>query len=278
MIRRFLVAACSAFVFASPALADRVGLGDPVAGHPEASYLDLVRLMLPDAAPAEDLQFGATVPRGLRHIHTAYGDDENLDRGLFFGAEAEQIQAGGRERTIVLVDFGASPGVNGFAVLGLFGFDGGAPRLLDAVNVALDRDTFLRDRLPLGSGETLLVTASYHHNSSQGYAALAMIFVRQDRFDLIDTIWLISNRFCGWEQVEEPTITTAPGDDPFGQVTAGVTDTMTPVEGEVCTETVPPQPTVPEYRVTYRWDESSQNYLPDSDAFERLETLNENRY
>jgi len=54
------------------------------------------------------------------------------------GLQAVPLRSGGRQRLVLLVDFGMTEYSVGYAILALFEIEGDA-RLLDAADVALDR-------------------------------------------------------------------------------------------------------------------------------------------
>ena len=95
---------------------------------------------------------------------------------------------------------------NGFAVLALYDLSSGQ-RLLDAANVAYDRSTYFRNGASLAiSGDTeAVVTISTHFNSSQGYVTTALILPRDDRLELIDTIFTFDEMLCEFRREQVPS-------------------------------------------------------------------------
>ena len=260
-----------------------VDLESPVPGHPDVIMFDLVRQLLPDVA-AVNGSYEATPPAKLRHVIAAYNEDEDgedsLTKGSFYRVEVAPLRAGGEERLLVLVDFGTSAETNGFAPLGLFGFDAGA-QLLDMANVSLDRDTYFRDEgaFAVSGDESAFATGSYHHNSSQGYGAVALMTVVNDRIELVDDIWMLSDRYCAFDRDQSVALAAGNGGEGHGDIEATVSEIVNPTN-ENCRdeEDVRVQPSRRDYRVVYHWDAARSAYQPNSDDFIRLAEVNEERY
>ena len=158
----------------------------------------------------------------------------------------------------------------------------GEPRLLDAATIAFNRWTSFAEpaRLPVGTGEDLLVTRSTHFNSSQGYATTALILAHDDRLELVDTISTFDDRACGFERQQRLGIrhgAERPLSDIVSHIVAVVTE-LTAVSGEDCGDATVPQPGTRTIAVTYRWDVGERRYVPDSDAFDALASENESRF
>lgn len=260
------VRAADAIAYPSP--------NDAVGGTTDITYADLLRLVVPDLE-VRDAGFTGSRMVDLRHIDDAFGGLEPPESLATFQVAAFDV--GGDERVALFFDLGvASESAEGFAILALFDVSA-APRLLDAANVAFDRFTFPLNpyRLDLGGGD-LLLTASTHHNASQGYATVPLILVRDDRFELVDSVFLFDDSACAYHRIQRIEIGTGPG-SPMADIVATATEATDPT-GDDCDDATVPEPAERANRVTYRWAESERRYLPDSDAFERLAAENEQRF
>lgn len=253
---------------AARALAEPVSfpdLTDRVAGREDVSYADLVRLVEP----------GET---GIRHIGGADWRGSGPEEARLLHFAAVPARSAGRDRLVLLLDFGAArnDGASGFVVLALFDI-AGRPRLLDAADIAFDRTTSFAEpvRLPVGAGD-LLVTQSTHFNSSQGYAIAALILLRGDRFELVDTIATLDDRACAYARTQRLDVRQGAGEPP-SDIVATVTE-LTAASDENCGDAAVPQPATRAIKVTYRWDDAAQRYAPDSDAFLALARENEQRF
>ena len=226
-------------------------INDVVPGHPDVTYLALMRQAIPDLAynPATKQVEGRL--KSLRHIMGKNAAGEPPDPVVVSFVEDIRLKAGGRPRIAVLADLGPSKdSAQNTALLALFD-DAPKPRLLDAVDVGADKETSFDQHptLALGPGDDALVTYSEHFNSNQTYAQRLMIFVRGDRFRLIDDLFLLSDSACGYKREETPTFATKPA-SPYATLVVTVTETLKPLD-EQCDEP-PPAPYVHTYGATYR--------------------------
>ncbi|RWA77548.1 MAG: hypothetical protein EOQ28_02105 [Mesorhizobium sp.] len=242
--------------------------GDTVPGHQGVTYLDLADMVVPVLA--------GTSPIKIRHI--IGGDDGVAPPSTtdLSDAAALPVKAGGKERLAMLFDLGqVTDSAEGFAVLALYDL-GGKPKLIDAVNVAIDRSTFFRDRsrLSIGAGDDAIVTTSTHSNSSQGYVGTLLIMVRDDRFQLIDSIFTFDENYCGYKRTQDLAFKTLPGGH-YAAIKATVTDATAPGEG--C-EDKQAKASTQRISVTYRWSKKASRYMASSKAFERLAAENEKRF
>lgn len=222
--------------------------------------------------------FSAKPNPGLRHIGGPDEGDEAPEMADNIYFTAVPVKAGKQDRLVLLVDVG-SEGAMGYAIMALF--SGGAkPALLDAANVSYDRMTGfnLPGNIAIGDGETALITTSAHFNSSQGYKISPIILIRNDRLELVDTVMMLDELVCTHSRVQ--TLTVAPGAyyDPFGDIVAAVTDTITPADESCGDDVKAPEASTRTIAVTYRWDAKQSKYLPDSDAFRKLAAENEQRF
>ncbi|MCF6103507.1 hypothetical protein [Mesorhizobium muleiense] len=251
-------------------------LGSAVPGHENTTYLDLARMVIPDLAADKDGFYRGSMPIEMRHIEG--GDSGGLppETSGFSDAGVLQIRAGGKERLAMLFDLGSSSdSAEGFAVLALYDL-AGKPRLLDAVNVAVDRRTYLRDpgKLPIGPGDDVIITLSTHFNSSQGYVSTPLILVRDDRFELIDMISTFDESLCAYRRTQALAFQTVAEGQPYAAIKATVTDATLP-NGESCDDAAP-EAASRDISVTYHWDGTA--YVKGSDALDKLAGENANRF
>ena len=153
------------------------------------------------------------------------------------------------------------------------------PLLLDAADVGYDRSSYFRDpaTLAVAEGTDAIVTMSTHFNSSQGYVTSALILPRNDRFELIDTVFTFDEKTCAFERAQVPSSRFLPqARGGFAPIEATVTETTTPGEPD-CGDEVP-EPATRTITVTYKWDDAASRYVPDSDAFDKLAAEDEKRF
>lgn len=238
-----------------------------VAGQGETAYLDLVRLMTKDLAREGDgYRARELVP--LRHISGDTGYEEAPTDFMVRNVAALPVRAGEKRRQLLLIDLGhAAEGAEGFAALALFDLSG-PPKLLDVANVAYDRDTgfFGPGWLEAGGGGLILIS-SRHSNSNQTYQTVAMIEIRDDRFQLVDTVFTLNDNGCGFERAQRPRFSMTGRPERVIRVEV---DEETKRVGAVCKEQPVPAVARRTISVKYRWDAASHRYVRNSDALSRL--------
>jgi hypothetical protein len=273
-----LSAAALAAPWAALAATDLPQAADAVPGHPGVTYLDLLRQAIPDLAyNAADKQVEGHLD-SLRHIFGKQAESEPPDPLVASFVEVRRIKAGGRPRLALLVDLGQSDQSTASTSLLALYDDAPKPKLLDALDVGVDKETGFNDKpsqIALGPADDALVTFSGHGNSNQGYAQRLVIFVRNDRLRLIDDISLLSDVYCGYRRDETPTFATRPG-SPYASLVVTVTERLKHT-GEDCGDQAVPAPYVHTYRATYRWDAAKGAFVGHGDLG-KLDKLNEARF
>jgi hypothetical protein len=249
---------------------------DAVPGHPRVTYLDLLRQAIPDLAMnAADKQVEGHL-KALRHIWGKQAEGDPPDPLVADFVEVRHIKAAGRPRLVVLADLGqADDSAQSTTLMALFD-DAPRPRLLDAVDVGVDKETgFNADpsQIALGLGDDALVTLSQHGNSNQGYANRLVIFVRGDRFKLLDSFFTLSNSYCGYRRDETPSFATKPA-LPYATLAVTVTEKLTHID-ETCDEP-PPAAYTHIWRAAYRWDAAKGAFVGHGNL-EKLDKLNQGR-
>ncbi|SDA94846.1 hypothetical protein [Mesorhizobium qingshengii] len=252
-------------------------LGSALPRHQDVTYLDLARMVIPDLSADKDGFYKGGSPIDMRHIEGPDSGGSPPEASSLPNAALLDIRAGGKDRLAMLFDLGDSPdSAEGYAVLALYDITA-KPRLLDAVNVAVDRSTYFRDpgKLSVSPNDDLLITMSTHFNSNQGYVSTPLIMVRNDRFELIDMIYTFDENLCAYKRTQDIAFQPI-ADKPYAAIKATVTDATMP-SGESCDE-APPKASSHKISVTYHWDKKTSRYVKDSDAFERLSAENAKRF
>jgi hypothetical protein len=252
-------------------------LSSTVPGHQDVSYLDLARMIVPDLVAGEDGFYKGGAPIEMRDIIGDEGGSPPETINLP-SAAVLPIKAGGKDRLTMLFDLGqAEDSAEGFAVLALYDLTG-KPKLLDAVNVGTDRNSYFRDpgKLALGPGDDALITMSMHFNSNQGYVGTILVLVRDDRFEPIDQINTFDENVCAYKRTQDLSFQTPGSEKPYAPIKVTVTDATAP-SGDSCEEPAP-EAASRDISVTYRWDKAKSRYVKDSDAFEKLSAENAKRF
>jgi hypothetical protein len=265
---------------AGAAAADAPDVHDAAPGHPGVTYLDLLRQAIPDLADnAADNQTEGHLAK-LHHLLGKADEGSPPDPVVVSYLEDLRITAGGHRRIVLLAPLGDDPDrAQDTALLALYD-DAPKPKLLDAVDVGVDRDTSFNDpaKLPLGPGDDALVTYSEHGNSEQGYATRVLIFFRDDRLQLIDSVFTLSDHGCGWDRDETPAFSTRA--DPgraYRRVEVVVSETLKH-QSAACGDESIPKAYARTYHGSWRWDAGSARFKAQTRELERLDKLNQARF
>lgn len=254
---------------------------DAVPGHPGVTWLDLLEQKIPDLAwnaANKDIEGHLAAP--LPHAAGKTFQSDPPDSVVLSDISERRIQAGGKPRIVIMADLGQAEGSAASTTLLALYDDAPTPRLLDAVDVGLDKDTGFdeHDVLPLGPGDEALLTYSEHFNSNQTYSGRLLLFVRDDRFQLIADIFTLSDRYCGYERREAPALSTRPRSGAaYPEIDLTVTETLTRND-EDCDDDAVPAPYTRSFRATYRWDAGKGRFDADETALEPLDKENQERF
>ena len=260
------------------AIPDPPRVTDQVRGHPGVTYLDLLRQAIPDLAyNAADKQVEGHL-KSLRHIEGSSFANKPPDPVVVSFVQNVRLKAAGIDRIALLVDLGQSrQGPASTTLLALYD-NARRPKLLDAVDIGVDRHTSpYGDLSPisLGPGDAALAVGSETFSSNQSYYQWLLIFVRGDRLHLIDHVSLHSRSRCGFARDEYPSFDTKPG-EPYAALVVTVTETGMRF-GEGCADQPMPAPYLRTYRATYQWDAARGDFVAHGDLGE-LDKLNGERF
>jgi hypothetical protein len=267
---------------AAPALADQDSLkhaADAVPGHPGLTYEDLVRQAVPDLADSPDgQQVQGHFAKPPRHLAGKNSEGDPADPAVLGSIEDRRILVGGKKRLVLLADLGGKEGrVEGLALLMLFDDAGKAPKLLDAADVGIDKDSGFAEPsvLPLGPGDSALVTYSEHNDADITLGGYMMVSPVGDRLRMIDTFRVTSESLCSWGGVETANFSTAadPG-RPYRQIVATVKAVFTHTGEEGCGDEGLPKAQTLTYRAAYRWNAAQRSFRQARSTLGGLDALN----
>lgn len=253
-------------------------LSDPVTGAPGMTYFDLARRFVPDLQPDGMAWTGHTLDETYAQdweLETAWPDGIGMD-----GVETVAFERDGKQRLAIL--FGLAPATDTAetpTILALYALED-RPRLIDAIDVGLDRDNGFAEPAiqTLSDGAALIATESSHWNSSQSYRITNLVLAEADKLTTVDEVLTLSERYCGLNRTQTPAIAVEPGAaGKRAAIHVSVRVTEEKVD-EACDE--PPPAPAPErlVSVTYRWNDQTGTYMPDSQALEALAKENEERF
>jgi len=277
-IAALALAALLAAAAAARASPDLIDPTDAVPGHAGVTYLDLVREAVPDLAYNDaDKAWEGHMAHPLRHAGgDSYHDDPPDPVTLTFIFD-ERIHVGGKPRIVLSIDLGyPEDTVESYTMLALYDDTLATPKLLDAVDIGLDKDTSFDEHaiLPLGPGDDAIATYSEHFNSNQTYSGRLLLFPYRDHFQTIANLFTLSERMCGYEHDEIPAFTTrAVHGSPYREILLTVADTLTRND-EDCGDDHPPRPFHHAWHATYRWNAAKGRYVGDERGLAPLDKEN----
>jgi len=246
---------------------------DKLPGHPAVSYFDLLKQVVPDFAVGENGASGRKIGN-LRHIAGPDSGAGSPDVVKISSLQALKFEAQGKPAIAVLADIGeAEDSVEQPVVLAVFE-DGESPRLLDFVDVGMDRLTGFGSPklLRIGPHDQAIFTHSEHFNSSENFSSHALIFVRDGKLQLIDTFSTFSARLCSAKETQSLSFRTGPaaGRGPYFAVTASLKDQRVRT-GETCEGEKRLAPYTKTVSTSYAWNAAKGRFIAKSDGIKRLE-------
>jgi hypothetical protein len=272
-----LCLACLLWLGAAP-LARAVELADAVPGHPGLTYFDLVKLLAKDLDRDGAATRGAVVP--FTHIE---GKDQTGEPPEAIALDSTDIDAmaipGDDSRLLLLVDLGAQEGfVAHAALLGLFSL-ASAPKLLGVVEVGMAETTvFARKTKPImmAPRTPLILLDSEHDNADESFVVTQMIFIRDDRFQLIGSFSIFDEKQCAYTRIENPSFAVQPGSGAYPTLSVAVRLRVTLTGETGCSETEKaPRARAATYQAVYRWDPQAQRFATQSTQLQGLAKENE---
>ncbi|WP_062578155.1 MULTISPECIES: hypothetical protein [unclassified Rhizobium] len=242
-------------------------IGDVVAGHSGTTYLELLQQVMPDL----DDKGGGRLSKPLRHIASGYGGEPpmSLDIGSL---RVLAFMAEGRRHIAVLTGIGSVEATVEQPVLLAVFDDEHNPKLLDAVDIGMDRDTSYGTPalVDIGRENEALVTRSSHFNSSEGFATTALIMLQRSKLTLIDTFSTYGVRVCGASTQQVLGLEGRPTQAKEFDILVVIEERAEPT-GETCDGESPDAAPVTRAETVYRWDGKAMNFRAMSDALEKLQ-------
>jgi hypothetical protein len=270
----FAAMALGSAALAAPAV---VKPGDPVAGRPGLTYLDLVRQAVPSLAMnAADQQIEGQLPHPFRHLAGLEYEGHEPDPVVLGFMQDQRIRVGGQPRIALIADLGPEPDRVQSATLLLLFTDAPAPRLLDAAAVSMDQDTEFGDPavLKLGPGDDALIAYSEHDDADITFGGYLLVATHGDRLRMIDDFRVTSAKICGWNEIETPTFTTAP--DPghgLWRIDLKLRAEFTRTDDDCGAAEVPPAHSHT-FRASFRWNPARGRFETGGTGLKDLAALN----
>lgn len=280
ILRTALLAVACLLCWTASGQAGLVKPSDAVAGHSGLTYFDLMKMVVTDLAP----ESAGGEPRAhqiVNYRHIEGKDAKTVPAGAVAieDLEALQIHADSQSRLILMADLGPSDeAVAEFVLLALFDLRG-KPNLLDVVEVGTDRLTGFADKalLPLGHGTDLIRIDSDHFNSDEDFVNTELIFVRDNRFRLVDAVYTYNVKNCTYQLTEWPAIGTV--SDPsrrYRRIMLTVPEKVAlQKDFAQCGDEKAPRPFVRTFRARYRWNAHRRAFVTVSGNLDELAKVND---
>jgi hypothetical protein len=276
---RWVLATCLAVALgvlaAGAAADDRVSLmdpGDAVPGHEGMSYLDLVRMAIPDIAlnPDDHEVEGHLSDPPPRHLAGHTFEEDGTDPVNLGAMQDMRILVGGHRRIALLAN------LHGSALLILYDDEGPVPQVLDMAEVGLDKDTVFagETRLKLRPGDEALATYSEHDDADLAMGHYLLISTIGDHLQMIDRFDVTSVTLCSWSGIQSAKFATRP--DPgrlYRRVDLAVTYAVTRIP-QGCGDKRP-KSHKQVFRASYSWDAASGRFKAERRQLDRLDKLNQ---
>lgn len=264
--------------FGTAAAAESFDIAAPIAGQTGKTWFDIAKIIVPDLHWQGERAVGASsIP--LRNLDPA---DDEIARPeaqfVILSVQVEEIEAEGRRLTLASFGLGPADGwAIGIEALALFDENF---VLLDAINIGQDQFTELRGSpIRIARDSEAVLSYSEHFNSNQTYGHYALIMVKDGRLETIDTIGVLSDRWCGHERTQSLDASAADAGAGYWPITVTVTDVLTTEgQGECGEDAADEEPFENTVSATYNWSASMGFYVADREALDQLAEVNRNRY
>lgn len=252
-------------------------LTDAVPGHPGITYGDLMKQVIPDLEPQEGGRWSGTDIPALAGPDGA-PDQNDLSGGFVFASvDVLKVKEAGRSRILLLT---AGTETDSFAeILAAFDDESSVPKLLDLVDIGLDRFTnFGNAAGKLSAGDELFAVDNSHSNSNQEYLIADLMFLRDGHFKRVAEVMTLGERTCTHEMHETLKVKTAAHRGAvYRDVDIAVTQETTLTDLD-CGEAERPKPGKTVWRDVFRWDPAKQEFVSKTDRLGDLAKDNEKQF
>ena len=138
-------------------------------------------------------------------------------------------------------------------------------QLLDLVEVGRDRLTgFGTPALtPLGNSTDLINIDSDHFNSNEDFVVSEFLFVRNARFELVDSLFTFDEKMCAFALTEEPSVSTRHvHGERYNRILLSVREKRKTMPNAAECDDKPPRAFARNYSTVYRWDAHRLRFVP----------------
>ena len=251
----------------------------------KTTYLDLIHQVLPDlkidSTQVDVAMAHKTIP--FKHLSDD-AESASLEADIKLDSfQSHRVNSDGRKILLLEIDLSApeaNQGTNyeGEAVL-LAGYQlQPSMKLLDVIDIKTDRFTGFWEKpaiFRLSPRTDAFLVSSSHFNAGENYTDLNILFLHNNRFDVLTNVFLFDTQGCGANVRQTPSLRVSPGgraDLPNVMVTIKVQKDPDPPECDKRT-----RPYTRYYKALYQWDVRKREYRTTSRQLEALDKFNRNR-
>lgn len=268
-MKTLLLASAFCGLLCAQALADDSHITpiDPVAGHPDVTYADLLRQVIPDLG---DDGTGGHVPDSVRHID-AGSEGEAPEAVSIPYLYVEHLQVAGKPTLWLLTDLGDGGTLGTYALLSVFS-DEAQPKLIDAAEVDTDRFTNYGDGpVRISKTDEAMLVDSNHFNSEQNYSSQDLVTVRDGKLEVIASFLVFGVHSCHMFQEETLTVRSKVSGKGYWPFTATISraQARNKDDAEDCLAEDAPRKTKV-FAATYTWNAAKAAYRTSSKELDQL--------
>jgi hypothetical protein len=248
-------------------------IADPVPGHGEVRYFDLMKQVVPDLSLND---YGATghLIEGIEHIDGPDGTGETPEVVTIEYVSVETVKTDGEDTLWVLADLGEGGNIRTYTLLAVFD-SSATPKLLDAREVdVLDFTGFVDGPFAIGEGKEAMMVGSEHFNSSQSYQQRTLAHLYKGKLQVIADFSLFGTRGCEEWTTEELTVGADESYTDYWTIGATILRKRA-LAGQECEDPLDSDWRHREFMATYVWDSSKERYVAARNDFEDLAKMDE---
>lgn len=262
---------------AVPALADDTYTTplDPIPGHPDLTYGDLLKQVIPDLA--EDGASGH-LPDGIRHVDSDAEGEAPTSVNIPY-LNVERVEVGGKPTLWLLSDLGDGGTLGTYTLLSVF-TDDTQPKLVDAAEVDADRFTnFNGTPLRISKTDEAMLVDSNHFNSEQNYSSQDLVFIRDGKLTVGASFLVFGVHTCHLFQEETLALSSGSGGKGYWPFKAVITRVQgrNKDDAEDCLAEDAPTKTKA-FSATYSWNAATGGYRTTSKALDQLAEADRNLF
>ena len=242
---------------------------DAVPAHPDRTYAELLRQLIPDFR-SDGTHWTGTLPGTIRHIDGGeVGETPAISVSYL---DIRVLDGGGKKNIWVMADLGDGGRLGTYTLLAVF--DAETLKLLDGAEVDSDQLTgFIDQPLRISPQDEAVLVDTEHSNSSQTYQSETLLFMKDGRLTVVDDFFAFGTRDCTSTQYEMLNVTAQPNGDRYWPITAVVTRQTANIpetDDSGCQEPMWKDFRFKDFAAVYTWDGKAKRYVTTSTELDEL--------